>query len=348
MRRLFLFAVILSLHTLTLLADECDAAGDCETTAYGIAEDLILAYPEPEVTQLDYEQDRALDRWYQEVNGTITVHNAPGGEVVRVLDDGFNFVTSLREENGWTEINRGEWVQSDKLVSRGWSVSQFTGIYLPEEGLPYPMAWLLVNLNPSKVPGGLPAESNGMWYRYTRVNLFDEVEVDGFVWYQIGVDKWVHQHHVSKVILLERPADVDTLLWISIDLYEQVVIAYEGETPVFATLIATGLDRWPTREGVYHIYYRKPRKHMSGGVVGDDYYFLEEVPWTMFFDEGRALHGAYWHDAFGYRRSHGCVNLSISDARWLYEWVAEEMGSNASADIEEGPAVYVYSSGVYE
>ena len=118
---------------------------------------------------------------------------------------------------------------------------------------------------------------------------------------------------------------------------------------MFATLIATGQDRWPTVEGVHHIYYRKTRKHMSGGVVGDDYYFLEEVPWTMFFDEGRALHGAYWHDAFGYRRSHGCVNLSITDAHWLYLWVAETFdGKLTSADVEEGPAVYVYTSDEYE
>jgi len=55
---------------------------------------------------------------------------------------------------------------------------------------------------------------------------------------------------------------------------------------------------------------------VSWGTVGEDFYSLEEVPWTMFFDEGRALHGAYWHDSFGYRRSHSCVNLSITDAKW--------------------------------
>jgi lipoprotein-anchoring transpeptidase ErfK/SrfK len=86
---------------------------------------------------------------------------------------------------------------------------------------------------------------------------------------------------------------------------------------------------------------------MSGGTPGDDFYFLEEVPLTMFFDDGRALHGAYWHDGFGYRHSHGCVNLSITDAHWLYQWVGNEMGSMSSADKEDGPAVYVFSSGEY-
>jgi lipoprotein-anchoring transpeptidase ErfK/SrfK len=86
---------------------------------------------------------------------------------------------------------------------------------------------------------------------------------------------------------------------------------------------------------------------MNGGRAGYDFYYLEEVPWTMFFDEGRALHGAYWHDEFGYRHSHGCINLSLTDAHWLYRWVEEEMGSHASANIEHGPAVYIYTSGEY-
>ena len=61
---------------------------------------------------------------------------------------------------------------------------------------------------------------------------------------------------------------------------------------------------------------------MSGATTADrsDYYYLEDVPWTMYFDEKRALHGAYWHNGFGYARSHGCVNLSVGDSRWLYDW----------------------------
>jgi hypothetical protein len=61
---------------------------------------------------------------------------------------------------------------------------------------------------------------------------------------------------------------------------------------------------------------------MRGGVEkdGSDRYYLEDIPWAMFFDQGRAFHGEYWHDHLGYRSSHGCANLSFSDARWLYEW----------------------------
>jgi hypothetical protein len=78
---------------------------------------------------------------------------------------------------------------------------------------------------------------------------------------------------------------------------------------------------------------------MSGATGQPDFYFIENVPWVMYFDNDIALHGTYWHDAFGYRQSHGCVNLSIIDSWWLYQW---------SASAPNGAAwVYVYSSGEY-
>lgn len=51
-----------------------------------------------------------------------------------------------------------------------------------------------------------------------------------------------------------------------------------------------------------------------------DFYYLDNVPWTMYFDQARALHGAYWRTRFGYPQSHGCVNLSLGDAHWLFNW----------------------------
>jgi hypothetical protein len=347
--RVLLFAT-LSISALIISAsDDCSESTDeCEFPEYGISAEEIALNPDPNVELVPFNEDLIYDRWYKQVNGTTDVYDVPNGNVIRTIDTGFNFVTALQESDGWTKINPDEWVKTENLTNSGGTVSWFTGVLLPDSELPYTVAWTLVNLYPSKVPGGEPRESNEMHYRYTLVYIYDTVEIDDYRWYQIGEDKWVHQFNVAKIEPVETPTDVDTDRWISIDLYEQTLIAYQGDTPVFATLIATGQDRWPTREGVYNIYYRKTRKHMSGGVVGDDYYFLEEVPWTMFFDEGRALHGAYWHDAFGYRRSHGCVNLSLTDAHWLYQWVAETFdGKLTSADVEEGPAVYVYSSDNY-
>jgi len=333
------------------LADENTETTETEsdtTATIGLSEAEIAAIEIPDYNQLTVDTDLLNDRWYMEVTGYMTVHDAPNGNVIRSLDAGFNFMTALRRQDGWIEINRGEWVNEANLTSTNYIVSQFTGIFLPEEGIEVTPAWLLVNLYPSREPGGDPVESNGLLYRYTLVHLYETVEIDGWRWYQIGVDKWIHQTNVSKVVPLEEtPDDVNTEKWVGIDLYEQNVIVYEGDTPIFATLISTGLPRWPTYEGTYNIYYRRTRDDMSWGTPGDDFYYLEEVPWTMYFDEGRALHGAYWHDGLGYRRSHGCVNLSITDAHWLYNWVAEDFDKLNSPDIEEGPAVHVYTTGSY-
>ena len=64
---------------------------------------------------------------------------------------------------------------------------------------------------------------------------------------------------------------------------------------------------------------------MSGAFEADksDYYYLEDVPWTMYFDQARAIHGAYWRAMFGYEQSHGCVNMSVGDAHWVYDWAKE-------------------------
>ncbi len=344
--------LLLTITIPNALALECFPETPCfdnSSEIYGLTAVEITLYPEPNVQVLTTNNNLLYDRGYQQVIGKnpLIIYDAPDGNATGTLDAGFNFVTTLRSHDSWTEINIGQWVESEHLDLMGAAVSHFSGVLLPETPLPYPMAWLLANLYPSTIPGNDPDGNQPLLPRYTRVNIYASVTIDGYNWYQIGIDQWVHQFHVAKIEPITRPEDVETERWISIDLYEQIAIAYQGTTPVFATLVSSGLDRWPTQEGLFNIYFRRTRKNMSGGQPGDDYYFLEEVPWTMFFDEGRALHGAYWHDGFGYRRSHGCVNLSITDAHWLYNWVAEVMGSMSSAEQETGPAVYVYSSGQY-
>jgi lipoprotein-anchoring transpeptidase ErfK/SrfK len=102
---------------------------------------------------------------------------------------------------------------------------------------------------------------------------------------------------------------------------------YDNQRLVFATLISTGVEPFWTRPGLFPIYQKKELENMSGAFEADrsDYYYLENVPWTMYFDKSRALHGAYWARSvyFGYQRSHGCVNLSVGDSHWLYNWARE-------------------------
>lgn len=343
-------ATICILMNTTLLAADapsvpsCVPDVDCATGSFGLSQEEIALYPKPNVRQAAADTRLMYDRQYRRVNGAITMYDAPNGNPVRTMASGFNFVTITQDVDGWAQIRSDRWVPSAQLTNDV-PISSFAGIFLPEEPLPYTAAWLLVNMRPSRYPGGSPSNDNPLLYRYTLVSLYATVEVDGWRWYQIGVDQWVKQTQVAKVLPVERFDDIDTERWISIDLYEQVFIAYEGDKPVYASLVASGLPQWATNEGLFHVYIRYTRTLMSGAEGRPDFYYLEEVPWTMYFDNDIALHGAYWHDGFGYRRSHGCVNLSITDAYWLYQWASAEFDTAIPNDT--GPAVFVYSSDTY-
>jgi lipoprotein-anchoring transpeptidase ErfK/SrfK len=113
-------------------------------------------------------------------------------------------------------------------------------------------------------------------------------------------------------------------LWsrrIDIDLSAQQLIAYEGDTPVFHAPVATGKDGFNTPAGSFAIYSKYPMQTMTGDAGGETWY-VPDIPWVQYVVGGVALHGTYWHDQWGtgVRMSHGCINLNIDDAEWLYEW----------------------------
>ena len=105
--------------------------------------------------------------------------------------------------------------------------------------------------------------------------------------------------------------------WIDVDLSEQRVTAYEGATPVRTFIVSTGTADHPTVTGQFRIYVKLVATDMSGPG-----YYLPDVPWTMYFYRGYALHGTYWHNNFGTPMSRGCVNLRIEDAKWLFDFAS--------------------------
>ena len=311
----------------------------------GVSRSEIDAYPRPDVQPVRVDESILYDRDYRPISAAVEIFDAPDGNIIDTLDEGYNYLTVLEETEGWARTGEGRWVKTEAL-GESYRPSRFAGVRLPGYDLPYTMAWTLQHLRGAESPGGPESASNPFLYRYTSVSIYATVAVDGYNWYQIGFNQWVHQFKVAKILPVARPAEVDTDKWVSVDLYEQVTIAYEGDRPVFATLVSSGLRDWPTNEGVFHVYLRYSRTLMSGAYSQPDFYYLEDVPWTMYFDNDIALHGAYWHDGFGFRRSHGCVNMSIMDAHWLFNWAEDEFNF-ANADYI-GPAVYVYSSGQYD
>jgi LysM repeat protein len=103
--------------------------------------------------------------------------------------------------------------------------------------------------------------------------------------------------------------------WIDISLSHQRLIAYEGNKVFLSALISSGVPSHPTVIGRFRIYM----KLVSQRMVGPGYN-LPNVPWVMYFYDGYAIHGTYWHHNFGHPMSHGCINMTIEDAHKLYNW----------------------------
>jgi hypothetical protein len=108
--------------------------------------------------------------------------------------------------------------------------------------------------------------------------------------------------------------------WIEVNLSTQYLIAWQGYTRVNETYVSTGRPGFDTPTGTWYVNTKLISQTMSGCIQGECYY-VPDVPWVMYFtDWGHALHGTYWHNNFGHVMSHGCVNLPMDFAEWLYYW----------------------------
>ena len=307
---------------------------------------MIEAFPEPVVEEINPDNGTlgAYSFWRIGPDAT-NLYSGPNGTLTGQYPAGFNFVNAIDTSvSGWLQIEGGSWIR--RAEAEYTQPSYFKGVAL-SNGLDYPFAWVLdkTGIYTSEYPGGSSSAATGrVPLRYERVNIFAEaVGDDGWTWYMIGPNQWINQRFVSVAKSVERPEGV-TGNWVAVDLFEQTIVAYEDDTPVFATLVATGIPPWDTNEGVFTIWARLDRDAMSGATGAPDAYALQSVPWVMYFDESISLHGTYWHDLFGYRQSHGCVNLSISDAHFVYQWMLEVEPDEEGNIINH---VYVYSSDEY-
>lgn len=323
----------------------------CEGTAdNGITDaclEMIEAFPRPVVEEIQ-QDGRTLSQytfWRVGPNATPT-YSGPNGAVNGEIPAGFNFVTVIDlSVDGWLQTVSGSWIRRENAEVS--NPSYFTGVTLPD-GLEHDFAWVLdlSMIFVSEYPGGPASQDTGRFLRrYEMVNIFDvAVDDEGWRWYMIGPDQWVKQTFVAKAQQIERPEGV-TGHWVAVDLYEQTLVAYEDDTPVYATIIASGIPPTETNEGLFEVWARLEVDGMSGATGAPNAYALQSVPWVMYFDEGISLHGTYWHDLFGYRQSRGCVNLTISDAKWVYEWFLQSENVDEDGNILNH--VYVHSSGEY-
>ncbi|MEA3349449.1 MAG: L,D-transpeptidase, partial [Chloroflexota bacterium] len=164
---------------------------------------------------------------------------------------------------------------------------------------------------------------------------------DGKIWYQLTSELTDYLTYYVPAIHL-RPIPDEEILPISpevpfdekrieVSLSDQLLTAFEGNQPVRRARISSGMsgrevpDGTQTPRGRFHITSKTPSKHMGAVQASGapDSYSLPGVPWTSFFiaESGVAFHGTFWHTNFGLQMSHGCVNMSNPDAKWLFRWV---------------------------
>lgn len=143
---------------------------------------------------------------------------------------------------------------------------------------------------------------------------------------RIDEGRWMLARDLAWPSLASVPAEVarPEERWIDVDLAAQVLVAYEGRRPVYATLVSTGRGSVGTEAatplGLHRVWVKLLVSDMDN-VSREDAearYSMEDVPYVQFFDGDVALHGTYWHHDFGRVKSHGCVNLAPIDARWLF------------------------------
>lgn len=159
--------------------------------------------------------------------------------------------------------------------------------------------------------------------------------------YRIAADEWIDAFSLRQFTPAEPPARLlPNERWLDVDLDAQILVAYEGTLPVYATLFSSGTRTTPTETGIYRMWKKMAETDMNG-LTGEDPYSVATVPWAQFYspERGLALHTAYWHDGFGTPRSHGCINLSPADARWLYFWSEPQVpaGWTMAAGVAEAP-----------
>ncbi|HEY2513933.1 MAG TPA: L,D-transpeptidase, partial [Polyangiaceae bacterium] len=195
--------------------------------------------------------------------------------------------------------------------------------------------------------------------RFTIVQLTGKkMTVDNRRYYETEEGWWLRDIDGTTTDPLPAPKDLAPgEKWIDVNLTKQTLVAFEGDKPVFATIISTGRhdDKDPakdhrTRAGDFRIREKHVSATMDNDTATDGPYSIEDVPWIMYFDGSTALHGAFWHSKFGHERSHGCVNMTPHDAHELFGWVGPKLpdgwhGVHAT-EANPGTRVLVHEDGM--
>lgn len=289
-------------------------------------------------------------------------------EVVKRQFTGDNLLALHRKvsrlEHSFYETVRGRFVLAKDLKSMPGSTTH--GIFFPKSqskthdtrahGKAQSIAFVFTKdahayKRSSNSNSGASLDDLGPIPRYARFAIKDQpVTIDNTVsgastsktrYVEDNLGHLVRREDVRLAKIIDPPSLVGTNKWIHVNRKEQTLTAYVGKRPVFATMISSGKPGFDTPSGLQRIYEKHISRTMRGSDPKEGSYVVEEVPWTMYYQDSYALHGAYWHDDFGNTKSHGCTNIPPADARWLFYWTSPKLKTHWHA-TRDGLGTFVY------
>ena len=299
---------------------------------------LPIHQPDPTLGEVDFWYAYVLPERapiYRTLTDAIERNSSA---IIQRTTYGFTYVSISQTRSSGGEsyyFNGVGWLRGDHLLFT--EVPKFQGVEIlqtPE----HDFGWILSTFAPDgkvqtkRTPGDEVDDYTGHFLEHQEmVQIYDITTVGDWDWYMVGPEEWLIQKTVAMVSPRSNPPEgKDWSRWIEVNLYEQTLAVYEENQLIFATMIASGKAPFFTYPGIFTIEEKLDLTGMRYLGGEDVSYNLEDVPWTMYFDQDRAFHGAYWRASLGYPQSHGCVNLSVGDSHWLYNW----------ANV--GDPVYVY------
>ncbi len=181
----------------------------------------------------------------------------------------------------------------------------------------------------------ISSDKSGSLSSAERVKVTEEIFgewVDGKnLWYKIDGGKYAGDYVFSDYVTpMEQPAPPKDFTipdgikedenWIDVNLTKKILTLFKYDKPLFSTYISPGRQGNPTQAGTFRIWYKLKKADMQGGPpLHSYYYYLTDIPWTMFYNYDYAIHGTYWHDKFGTPQSAGCTNMTQGDAKYIFD-----------------------------
>ncbi len=239
----------------------------------------------------------------------------------RELETGWSIATLPgSQRNGWVQTPSGHWVSLRELAP-----ARPSGFHGDVVDGTLRIGW--VRTTQAAVYSSKPRKQKATLLRQARIDVVETEKVGATRWIRINDhDEWVRADDIAVPDLAPPPKELVSPRerWIDVNLANQTLVAYEGSSPVYATLVSSGRGTPGnvTPKGIFRIWV-KIRSSTMDNAERDDvsrHYSMDEVPYVQFFSKDIALHGAYWHRDFGKKRSHGCVNLSPLDAKALFDF----------------------------